>query len=108
MGVDVRGSFLAVPDRKSIVSNLLPVPSEFRNLPVSTTKHGVLNTAVRAETNDKWNVAAVLCVDGEFDLSSKSNYGTSTFDGAASGSWPLVWDSLNIAWAPKMHHHFVD
>ena len=71
MGVDFRRSFLAVPDRKSIVSNLQPAPSGFGNLPVSTAKLGVLDTTAQAEANDKWNVAAILCGDGEFRLSSK-------------------------------------
>ncbi len=24
------------------------------------------------------------------------------------GFWPLIWDSLNIIWAPKTHKHFID
>ena len=30
------------------------------------------------------------------------------FDGAVYGFWPLLWDSLNIFWVPKMPHRFVD
>ncbi len=105
-GVDVRGSFLAVPDRKSIVSNLQPVPSVFGNLTVSTAKLGVLDTAAQAETYDKLNVAAVLCGDGKFLLSSKSYFDSSSLDGAVSCFWPLDCDSINITWAPKMHFHF--
>ena len=108
MGIDVRGSFLAVPDRMSIVSNLKPVTSESAKLHMSFAKVGVLGTAAHADTSEKWSVATILCGDGEFQLSSKSYYGPSSLDGSVSGFWTLVWDSLNTTWALKMHHHCVD
>ncbi len=71
IGVDLRGIFLTVPDRKSIVPNLKPVPSESANLPMSFAKVKVLNTAVQADTSGNWSIAAILCGDDEFHLSSK-------------------------------------
>ncbi len=108
MGIDVSESFLAVPDRRSIVSNLKPVTSESAKLHMSFAKVGVLETAAHAGTSEKWNVATILCGDGEFQLSSKLFFGSSSLDGSVSGFWPLVRDSLNTTWAPKMHHHCFD
>ncbi len=60
------------------------------------------------KSSDNWNVAAILRGGGEFNFSSQSYCGSSSLDGAFSGFCPLLWDSLNISWVPKMHHHFID
>ena len=37
-----------------------------------------------------------------------SFFGSSSLDGTVSGIRPLICDSLNIIWAQKMHHNFID
>ena len=61
-----------------------------------------------AESSDNWKLAAFLRGDRESYFSSESYFGSSSLEGSVSGFWALLWDSLNISWVPKMHHHFVD
>ncbi len=88
MGIDVRGSFLTPVERKSILSNLKPS--------LCKADGRVPATAALTEPTEKWNVASVICGDGEFGLSSDSYFGSSSLDGSVSSFWPLILDSLRI------------
>ncbi len=90
MGIDVRGSFLTVLDRKFIVSNLNPVPRETDNAPMKITNAEVADRVYPADLVVNWNVASILCGDSESRLSSESYFGSSSLDGAIPGFWPLV------------------
>ncbi len=108
MGLDVRGRFLPATERNSKLSCLEPIPCGTATMPITVQRASTSSTPVPAELTDNWNVAALLCGDGEFHLTSGSFFGSNSLDGAVSGFWPLIWDSRNITWAPKMHHHFID
>ncbi len=100
LGIDERGCFLTPVNFKSILSNLKPSLCE--------ADSSVPATDAQAESTENWNDASVLCGDGEFHLSSDSYFESSSLDGSVSGFWPLIWESLRITWALKMHHHFVN
>ena len=84
-GVDVHRRSLDGPDRKFIVSNLKPVPCETDNAPMEITDTEVAFTAAQAEPNENWNVAAILCGDGEFYISSGAYFCSGSLDGSVSG-----------------------
>ncbi len=100
MAIYVRGIFLTPVERKYILSNLKRSHCE--------TDSSTPATAAQAESNEDCNIASALCGDGEFHLSNNSYFGFSSLDRSVSGFWPIIWDSLRITWASKMHHHFVD
>ena len=114
MGIDVRRSFLPLTERHSNVSDLRPIRSDtdcttsfihHANVPDIYAK---AELSAQTETEENFNVAAILFGDGEFHLGRESYFGSSSLDGTVSGFWLLNWDSLDITWAPKMHHHFYD
>ncbi len=108
MGIDTIGCFTCSAEPKSILSNLRPVSSETSCVPFSVRATDVSDVIAQTEGNSSWNVAAILCGDGEFGLSRWSYFGSSSLDGAVSGFWSLILDSLTISWAPIMRHHFID
>ncbi len=101
IGIDVRRSFLTVPDRKFIVSNMELVSCETDNAHMKITNAEMANTVVQAELLENWNVTAILCGDGESHLPSESFFGACLLDGAIFSFWIFFWDSLVISWAPK-------
>ncbi len=115
----MRGSFLPTIERNSglgrlkptqCVTNYVPITMQRANIPCTSAQAASVSqtkSSDQAEPGKGWNVAAILRGDGEFHLSCKSYFGSSSLHGAVSGSWPLIWDSLTIKWAPKMHHHLV-
>lgn len=107
MGIDVRGSFLTSAEQSETLSRLSLTPYEADCAPVSIQNAETRDQTAQAEYSDNWNVGAILCGDGEFHLSRKTYFGSSSIDGSVSGFWPLIWDSLNMTWAPKMDYHFV-
>ncbi len=96
-GVDTRGSFSCPTERDQTIIRLRP------SLCTTTS-----NATAQVESSENRNVAAILRSDGESNLPHDSYFGSSSFDGAVTGFWPLIWDSLEITWAPKIYHHFVD
>ena len=98
--MDAGGCFLNHADKTLTLSQLQPLHSEKQDTaPVVTAQ---------SESTDNWNVAAIPRGDGEFQFSSEAHFGSSSLDGVASGFWSRLWDSLNISWVPKIHHHCVD
>ncbi len=108
MGIDTGGSFNRATERKYILSNLNTVLSETSCIPISVHSADVSEVHAQTEGSDNWNLSAILCGDGEFHLSHGSYFGSSSLDGAVSGFWSLIWNSLNISWAPKKHYHLID
>ncbi len=108
MTIYTHGSFNRATERKSMLSNLKPLPSEINNVLFSVNSPDDSRVSAPADANDNWNVAAILGGDGEFHISKGSYFGSCSLDGAVSGFWPLVWDSLTISVAPKMHHSSIN
>ncbi len=108
MGVNVRGSFLPPSEHTSIHSNMKPIRYEPNSASISVNSFGATNAPAQTCATDNWNVAAILGGDDEFHLLRGSLIGPSSLDGTASGFWPILWESLNISWVPKMHCPFVD
>ncbi len=104
----MRGSFLSETGRNSKLSCLEPIPCGTDTLPITIERASTSSTLAPAELTDNWNFAAIPCGYGEFHLTRGSFFGSSSLDGVVSGFWPLIWDSLNITWVPKMHDHIID
>ncbi len=114
MTIHLRGSFRSLTECNSKLSGLKPIPCYTNCTPVSIQHMNFPGTSAQAtltpqaETEGNWNVAVILCGEGEFHLPRESYFGSSSLGGTVSGFWHLIWDSVRMAWAPKMHHHFED
>ena len=108
MGIDTHGSFNRATERKSIISNLKPFPSESNNVYVSVNSPDDSRISGSADANDNCNVEAILGGDREFHFSKGSYFGSGSLDGAVSGFWALVWNSLTISWSLKILHYSID
>ncbi len=85
-----------------------PIRYEPNSASISVNRFGATNAPAQAWATDNWNVAAILCGDDNFHLSRGSFFGSRSLDGTVLGFWPILWESLNICWVPKMHCPFVD
>ncbi len=95
-------------ERKSKLSNLKPFPSDSKNVYVLVNSPDDSRVSGSADTSDNCNVATILGGDGAFHLSKGPYFESGSLDGAVSGFWALVWNSLTISWALKILHYSID
>ncbi len=107
MAIDTSCSSTRSTERKFMLSNLRPVSFETNCVPVLVRSGDVSGIDAQTEGNDNWNIAEILCVDGELGLTCGSYFSSSSIDDALSGFRSLIWDSFTISWARKMHQHFI-
>ncbi len=98
--VNTWGRFSNHMERRKTLSKLNPRPC--------ATNDCISAATAQVDSAKNWNVAAVLHGEDEFHLSCDSYFGSSSPDWIVSCFWPIIWESLPVTWAPKMHHYCVN
>ncbi len=65
---------------------------------------GVPVIVAQTDTVEQWNFTPIPRCSSNFHLLSYSFLDSCLLAGGVSRSWPLIWNSLAVTWAPKMYN----